>query len=173
MHAELRLSFQSRTMPRCPDKGRKHFKQMFKNTYFKVFRISLWTGELQIPTFDSIKSFLQNQKAACFHSFFSLHNHPGNYYLWIQGRILPVQAIEKMSEPYTTWRIWFIIKTLSAADRYEEFLSSVLHISGFLVLETWCLLVGWRWHKMYYCWLSHYIQDSIANNYFFKVIFKK
>lgn len=75
-----------------------------------------------------------------------------------------MQAMERMSEPYITWHIWFIIKTLSAADRYEEFLSSVLHISGFLVLKTWCL-VAWRLHKTYYCWLPHHIQDSVANNW--------
>lgn len=47
-----------------------------------------------------------------------------------------MQAIERMSGPYITWPIWFIIKTLSAADRYEECLSLVLHISVFLVFET-------------------------------------
>lgn len=75
-----------------------------------------------------------------------------------------MQATERMSEPFITWHICFIIKTLSAADRYEEFLSSVLHVSGFLVFETH--LVGWRWHKMYYCWQSNHSQDSVANNFF-------
>lgn len=67
-------------------------------------------------------------------------------------------------------RIWPVIKSLSADDRYDDFLSSVLQILGFHYLRHMISLVGWRPHKLHYCWLPVHTQDLAANTWFFLLL---